>query len=408
MTPMDAAVDVSPEPYIPAPGEGAAPRRVTILGSTGSIGCNTIDLIARHPTAFEVEALTAQRSVAQLAEQARAVGAKQAVIGDAALHGALKEALAGTDTVAAAGRDALVEAAAAPADFVMAGIVGAAGLRPTLAAAAQGAVIGLANKECLVCAGSLMLAEVERGGATLLPVDSEHNAIYQVFDFERADSVEKIVLTASGGPFREASMETMAQATPEQAVAHPNWDMGAKISVDSATMMNKGLEMIEAFHLFPIDAEQIKVLVHPQSVIHSMVAYEDGSVLAQLGTPDMRTPIAYALAWPARMMAPSPRLDLAALGRLTFEPPDPVRFPALRLAREALTQGGSAPIVLNAANEVAVGGFLERRIGFLEIAQLVERCLEQTNHRSIGGLDDVYAMDSAAREHAERLLANDT
>ncbi len=408
MTPMDAAVDVSPEPYIPAAGEGAVPRRVTVLGSTGSIGCNTIDLIARHPEAFEVEALTAQRSVAQLAEQARAVGSKQAVIGDPTLYGALKEALAGTDTVAAAGRDALVEAAAAPADFVMAGIVGAAGLRPTLAAAAQGAVIGLANKECLVCAGSLMLAEVERGGATLLPVDSEHNAIYQVFDFERADSVEKIVLTASGGPFREASMETMAQATPEQAVAHPNWDMGAKISVDSATMMNKGLEMIEAFHLFPVDAEQIEVLVHPQSVIHSMVAYEDGSVLAQLGTPDMRTPIAYALAWPARMMAPSPRLDLAALGRLTFEPPDPVRFPALRLAREALTQGGSAPIVLNAANEVAVGGFLERRIGFLEIAQLVERCLEQTNHRAIGGLDDVYAMDSAAREHAERLLANDT
>ncbi len=408
MTPMDAAVDVSPEPYIPAAGEGAAPRRVTILGSTGSIGCNTIDLIARHPAAFAVEALTAQRSVAQLAEQARAVGARQAVIGDAALYGALKEALTGADTVAAAGRDALVEAAAAPADFVMAGIVGAAGLRPTLAAAAQGAVIGLANKECLVCAGSLMLAEVERGGATLLPVDSEHNAIYQVFDFERTDSVEKIVLTASGGPFREASMETMAQATPEQAVAHPNWDMGAKISVDSATMMNKGLEMIEAFHLFPVDAEQIEVLVHPQSVIHSMVAYEDGSVLAQLGTPDMRTPIAYALAWPARMAAPSPRLDLAALGRLTFEPPDPGRFPALRLAREALTQGGSAPIVLNAANEVAVGGFLERRIGFLEIAQLVERCLEQTNHRAIGGLDDVYAMDGAAREHAERLLANDT
>ena len=408
MTPMDAAVDVSPEPYIPAAGGGAAPRRVTILGSTGSIGCNTIDLIARHPEAFEVEALTAQRSVAQLAEQARAVGASRAVIGDAALHGALKEALTGTDTVAAAGREALVEAAAAPADFVMAGIVGAAGLRPTLAAAAQGAVIGLANKECLVCAGSLMLAEVERGGATLLPVDSEHNAIYQVFDFERADSVEKIVLTASGGPFREASMETMAQATPEQAVAHPNWDMGAKISVDSATMMNKGLEMIEAFHLFPVDAEQIEVLVHPQSVIHSMVAYEDGSVLAQLGTPDMRTPIAYALAWPARMAAPSPRLDLATLGRLTFEPPDPVRFPALRLAREALTQGGSAPIVLNAANEVAVGGFLERRIGFLEIARLVERCLEQTNHRAIGGLDDVYAMDGAAREHAEGLLANDT
>ena len=406
MAPMDAAVDVSPEPYIPAVAEGAEPRRVTILGSTGSIGCSTIDLIARHPGAFEVEALTAQRSVERLAEQARQVGAKQAVIGDPSLYGALKEALANTDTVTAAGPEALVEAAAAPAEFVMAGIVGAAGLRPTLAAAGQGAIIGLANKECLVCAGSLMLAEVERGGATLLPVDSEHNAIYQVFDFERSDGVEKIVLTASGGPFREASMETMADATPEQAVAHPNWDMGAKISVDSATMMNKGLEMIEAFHLFPVDAEQIEVLVHPQSVIHSMVAYVDGSVLAQLGTPDMRTPIAYSLAWPARIAAPSPKLDLAELGRLTFEPPDPVRFPALRLARDALMQGGSAPIVLNAANEVAVSGFLDRRIGFLEIAQTVERCLEQTNHRAVTTLDDVYEIDRAARDLAERLLAD--
>ena len=406
MAPMDAAVDVSPEPYIPAAAEGAEPRRVTVLGSTGSIGCNTIDLIVRHPGAFEVEALTAQRSVERLAEQARQVGAKRAVIGDPSLFGVLEEALADAETVAAAGPEALVEAAAAPADFVMAGIVGAAGLRPTLAAAAQGAIIGLANKECLVCAGSLMLAEVERGGATLLPVDSEHNAIYQVFDFERTDGVEKIVLTASGGPFREASMETMANATPEQAVAHPNWDMGAKISVDSATMMNKGLEMIEAFHLFPVDAKQIEVLVHPQSVIHSMVAYVDGSVLAQLGTPDMRTPIAYSLAWPARIAAPSPKLDLAELGRLTFEPPDPVRFPALRLARDALTQGGSAPIVLNAANEVAVGGFLDRRIGFLEIAQTVEHCLEQTNHRAVATLDDVYEIDRDARGLAERLLAD--
>ena len=404
MAPMDAAVDAAPERAFAAAVEGAAPRRVTILGSTGSIGCNTIDLIARHPDAFEVEALTAQRRVAELARQAREVGAKRAVIGDPALHGALEEALAGSGTAAAAGPEALVEAAAAPADFVMAGIVGAAGLRPTLAAAERGAVIGLANKECLVCAGSLMLAEVERGGATLLPVDSEHNAIYQVFDFERAGSVEKIILTASGGPFREASAEVMARATPEQAVAHPNWDMGAKISVDSATMMNKGLEMIEAFHLFPVAAEQIEVLVHPQSVIHSMVAYVDGSVLAQLGTPDMRTPIAYSLAWPARMAAPSPRLDLAALGRLTFEPPDEERFPALRLAREALSAGGSAPIVLNAANEVAVGGFLARRIGFLEIAQTVERCLERSEHRPVARLDDVYEIDAAARALAGRLL----
>ena len=407
MTPMDIAVDVPPEPCFSATGDAAAPRRVTILGSTGSIGCNTIDLIARHRGAFEVEALTAQRSVERLAEQARAVDAKQAVIGEPGLYGALKDALAGTGTVAAAGPEALVEAAAAPADFVMAGIVGAAGLRPALAAVERGAVIGLANKECLVCAGSLMLEEVARGGATLLPVDSEHNAIYQVFDFERSASVEKIVLTASGGPFREASVETMAAATPEQAVAHPNWDMGAKISVDSATMMNKGLEMIEAFYLFPVEAEQIEVLVHPQSVIHSMVAYVDGSVLAQLGTPDMRTPIAYSLAWPARMAAPSPRLDLAALGRLTFQPPDPERFPALRLAQEALVQGGSAPVVLNAANEVAVGSFLERRIGFLEIARTVERCLERTNHCAVTGLDDVYEIDNAARARTRRLLAGD-
>ena len=404
MAPMDAAVDVAPERAFAAAVAGATPRRVTILGSTGSIGCNTIDLIARHPGAFEVEALTAQTSVARLAEQARAVGAKRAVIGDPALYDDLRQALASSDTAAAAGPEALVEAAAAPADFVMAGIVGAAGLRPTLAAAARGAVIGLANKECLVCAGSLMLAEVERGGATLLPVDSEHNAIYQVFDFERAGSVEKIILTASGGPFREASLETMAQATPEQAVAHPNWDMGAKISVDSATMMNKGLEMIEAFHLFPVDAGQIEVLVHPQSVIHSMVAYVDGSVLAQLGTPDMRTPIAYSLAWPARMAAPSPRLDLAELGRLTFERPDEERFPATRLAREALSAGGSAPIVLNAANEVAVGGFLARRIGFLEIARTVERCLERSDQRAVARLDDVYEIDAAARALAGRLL----
>ena len=405
MAPMDAAVDGAPKRALAAAVEGAAPKRVTILGSTGSIGCNTIDLIARHRGAFEVEALTAQSSVERLAEQARAVGAKQAVIGNPDLYAALKDALSGSVTAAAAGAEALVEAAGAPADFVMAGIVGAAGLRPTLAAAERGAIIGLANKECLVCAGALMLAEVERGGATLLPVDSEHNAIYQVFDFARSGSVEKIVLTASGGPFREASMETMAKATPEQAVAHPNWDMGAKISVDSATMMNKGLETIEAFHLFPVDAGQIEVLVHPQSVIHSMVAYVDGSVLAQLGTPDMRTPIAYSLAWPARMAAPSPRLDLAALGQLTFEPPDVERFPALRLAHEALTQGGSAPIVLNAANEVAVGGFLERRIGFLEIAQTVERCLERTDHRAVVTLDDVYEIDGAARDLAGRLLA---
>ena len=404
MAPMEAAVDVSAASRFPFVEGAGAPRRVTILGATGSIGRSTVDLIARHPESFKVEALTAQRNVERLAAQARAVGARRAVIGDDSLYGALAEALAGSGVAVAAGADALVEAAAAPADFVMAGIVGAAGLGPTLTAVARGAVVGLANKECLVCAGSLMLDEVARRGATLLPVDSEHNAIYQAFDFARGESVEKIVLTASGGPFREAPHATMAAATPEQAVAHPNWDMGAKISVDSATMMNKGLETIEAYHLFPVEAAQIEVLVHPQSVIHGMVAYVDGSVLAQLGSPDMRTPIAYALAWPARMPSPSPKLDLAALGRLTFEPPDPARFPALRLAREALAQGGSAPIVLNAANEVAVHGFLERRIGFLEIVRTVERCLERADHGPVSRLDDVYEIDGAARDLASRLL----
>jgi len=404
MAPMEAAVDVSTASRFPFVEGADAPRRVTILGATGSIGRSTVDLIARHPESFKVEALTAQRNVERLAAQARAVGARRAVIGDDSLYGALAEALAGSGVAVAAGADALVEAAAAPADFVMAGIVGAAGLGPTLTAVARGAVVGLANKECLVCAGSLMLDEVARRGATLLPVDSEHNAIYQAFDFARGESVEKIVLTASGGPFREAPHATMAAATPEQAVAHPNWDMGAKISVDSATMMNKGLETIEAYHLFPVEAAQIEVLVHPQSVIHGMVAYVDGSVLAQLGSPDMRTPIAYALAWPARMPSPSPKLDLAALGRLTFEPPDPARFPALRLAREALAQGGSAPIVLNAANEVAVHGFLERRIGFLEIVRTVERCLERADHGPVARLDDVYEIDGAARDLASQLL----
>ena len=404
MAPREAAVDVSTASRFPFVEGAGAPRRVTVLGATGSIGRSTVDLIARHPESFRVEALTAQRNVERLAAQARAVGARRAVIGDDSLYGALAEALAGSGIAVAAGADALVEAAAAPADFVMAGIVGAAGLGPTLAAVARGAVVGLANKECLVCAGSLMLDEVARGGATLLPVDSEHNAIYQAFDFARGESVEKIILTASGGPFREAPHATMAAATPEQAVAHPNWDMGAKISIDSATMMNKGLETIEAYHLFPVEAAQVEVLVHPQSVIHGMVAYVDGSVLAQLGSPDMRTPIAYALAWPARMPSPSPKLDLAALGRLTFEPPDPARFPALRLAREALAQGGSAPIVLNAANEVAVHGFLERRIGFLEIVRTVERCLERTDHGPVARLDDVHEIDGAARDLAARLL----
>ena len=384
----------------PKPGALAAPRRVTILGSTGSVGCNTLDLIERQPEAFAVEALTANDSVGRLAEQARRVSAKLAVVADSSRYQDLKDALAGSGVEVAAGARAVADAAARPAEWVMAAIVGAAGLAPTLAAVRRGAIVALANKETLVCAGSLMTSEVVRHGATLLPVDSEHNAIFQVLDFERLDAVDRITLTASGGPFRTLSRAAMAEVTPEQAVAHPNWDMGAKISVDSATMMNKGLELIEAHHLFGLAEARIDILVHPQSVVHSMVAYSDGSVLAQMGQPDMRTPIAYTLAWPERMAAPVARLDLAKIGQLTFEAPASVRFPALRLARQALRAGGSAPTILNAANEVAVKGFLDGRLGFLGIADVVERTLETIAAVSLGGLDDVWQIDREARRLA--------
>jgi 1-deoxy-D-xylulose-5-phosphate reductoisomerase len=382
----------------------ATPRSVTILGSTGSVGCSTLDLIQRHPGAYEVQALTAQSRWEKLAEQARAVDARFVAIGDPQHYGALKDALAGTNVEVAAGPDAVVAAAGRPADWVMAAIVGAAGLAPTLAAIRRGCVVALANKEALVCAGELVTAEVKRSGATLLPVDSEHNAIFQVFDFDRIDSVERIILTASGGPFRALERHQMAGMTPAQAVKHPNWSMGAKISVDSATMMNKGLELIEAKHLFGLPAEKIEIVVHPQSVIHSLVAYIDGSVLAQLGSPDMRTPIAFTLAWPKRMATPCPRLDLAAIGQLTFEPPDPVRFPALRLARDALVAGGSAPTVLNAANEAAVAAFFEGALGFVEIADIVEETLVELPVAPIYTLDDVYDFDRQARETARRLV----
>jgi 1-deoxy-D-xylulose-5-phosphate reductoisomerase len=383
-----------------------AARRVTILGSTGSIGCQTIDLIERHPDRFAVEALTARRNVERLAEQARRLRPAFVAIADPGLHNALKAALADTGIAVGAGPEAVVEAAERPADFVMAGIVGAAGLRPTLAAVRRGAVVGLANKECLVCAGALFNQEVRQHDATLLPVDSEHNAIFQVFDFARRDAVEKLVLTASGGPFRTASLAEMQAVTPAQAVAHPNWDMGAKISVDSATMMNKGLEIIEAHHLFDMPEPRIEAVIHPQSIIHSMVAYCDGSVLAQLGSPDMRTPIAYSLSWPERIAAP-PRLDIGKMGSLTFETPDPERFPALHLAREALRAGGCAPTVLNAANEVAVHSFLDERIGFLDIARVVEGALAETPQTRLDSLEAVYAADQAARRTAEAIIARD-
>jgi len=398
---MDAAAKIaSDKPGVSLPLRDAEPRSVTILGSTGSIGGNTIDLLQRHRDAFTVEALTAHSNIELLAEQARQTGAKLAVTADSKRYKDLKDALSGSNIKVAAGPEAVEEAADAPADFVMAGIVGAAGLGPTMAAVKRGAIVGLANKECLVCAGDLMLSEVTRAGATLLPVDSEHNAIFQVFDFAREASVSRIILTASGGPFRNADMDHMAQATPEQAVAHPNWDMGAKISVDSATMMNKGLEMIEAFHLFPVSAQQIDVLVHPQSVIHSMVEYIDGSVLAQLGTPDMRTPIAYSLAWPERISAPSAKLDLAKLATLTFEEPDLERFPCLRLAQGALNDGAGAAIVLNAANEVAVRGFLDKIIGFMDIPDVVENCLERADPGPVTSIDTVKEIDAHTRKVA--------
>ncbi len=376
------------------------PRSLTILGSTGSVGRNTLDLIERHPDAYRVVALTAYNSAELLAEQARRLRPELVVIGDERHYDDLKSALAGLEIEVAAGPQALIEAAMRPAEWVMAAIVGAAGLAPTLAAVQRGAMIALANKETLVCAGELMMAEVARYGATLLPVDSEHNAIFQVLEQDRTETVERIILTASGGPFREWSLAEMAEATPEQAVAHPNWEMGDKIYVDSATMMNKGLELIEAHYLFAMPAPQIDILVHPQSVVHSMVAYRDGSVLAQMGHPDMRTPIAYTLAWPTRMEVPVERLDLAAVGHLSFEAPDPARFPTLRIAREALGAGGGAPTVLNAANEVAVEGFLAGKLGFLEIAKVVESTLQAMPARPPGSIADVWELDREARRLA--------
>ena len=377
-----------------------APKRVTVLGSTGSVGANTIDLIERNRNAYEVEALTANRNVTGLADQAIKLDARMAVVADPDCYLELKSALSGTGIEAAAGPDALVDAAERPSDWVMAAIVGSAGLRPTLAAVRRGITVGLANKECLVSAGEFFVNEVRKNGAELLPVDSEHSAIYQVLDFDQADKIRRIILTASGGPFREFTAEQMATVTPEQAVAHPNWDMGAKISVDSATMMNKGLELIEAYHLFPVEKSEIDILVHPQSVVHSMVDYVDGSVLAQLGTPDMRTPIAYALAWPNRMEAPAPKLLLEDIRTLTFEPPDAVRFPALRLAREALQAGNSAPTVLNAANEVAVERFLNKEIAYLDIAKIIDQTREGLDNKAISNLDDIAEVDLTARAFA--------
>jgi len=381
------------------------PRSVTVLGSTGSVGTQTVELLAAEPERFRIRALVGGRNVALLAQQAIALNANRAVIADPSRYVELRRALDGTGIDTAAGAEAVVEAAALAADWTMAAITGAAGLEATLAAIRRGAVVALANKEALVCAGDVMLKAVQEAGATLLPVDSEHNAIFQALEEDNRHAVEKIVLTASGGPFRTATRDEMAAATPDMARKHPVWSMGAKISIDSATLMNKGLELIEAARLFGLHEPQIDVLVHPQSVIHGMVCYRDGSVLAQLGSPDMRIPIAHTLAWPERMSTPSPRLDLASLARLDFMPPDTERFPALRLAREALREGGGAPAILNAANEIAVEAFMQRRIGFLDIAGTVAEVLDTMGTHSADTLDEVIAVDAAARHTAERLTS---
>jgi len=380
-------------------------RKISILGATGSVGSSTLDLVERHSDRFEVVALTAAKNVAALADAALRTGAKLAVIDDASLLPELEDRLQRSDCRAATGRRALAEAAAGEAELVMAAIVGCAGLEPVMAAIEAGKTVALANKEALVTAGRLMTEAATQSGATILPVDSEHNAIFQCLAGNRSSDIARLVLTASGGPFRSWSWEQMAAATPTQAVAHPNWSMGAKISIDSATMMNKGLELIEARHLFGLPSEQIDILVHPQSVIHSMVEYVDGSVLAQLGSPDMRIPIAHALAWPERMETPAQRLDLASIGSLSFEAPDLDRFPSLRVAREAMEAGGAAPIVLNAANEEAVASFLNRRIGFLDIVRAVDEALARSDVSGPRSIAEVIDIDRGARALAQSLMS---
>ncbi len=379
-------------------------RTVTILGATGSIGASTLDLIRRERDKWRVAALTANGNAADLARLAREFGAELAVVADEAALPELRAALEGSGIAARGGAEALVEAASLPADITVAAIVGCAGLAPTMAAIEQGCTVALANKEALVSAGDVMTAAVARHGTTLLPVDSEHNAIFQCLAGNSDKDVRSITLTASGGPFRDWSLEQLAAATPAQAVKHPNWDMGAKISVDSATMFNKGLELIEAHHLFPVGLAKLRIVVHPQSVVHSMVEYRDGSTLAQLGPSDMRVPIASCLAWPARMDTPCDPLDLAALGELTFRAPDEVRFPATRLCRQAAEAGGAAPAVLNAANEIAVASFLAGHLPFTRIAVMVDEVLGRYAPVAPASLGDVIAIDAEARDHARRLL----
>jgi len=383
---------------------------LTVLGSTGSVGVNTVDLIEYHnakaPGTYRVVALTANANVRELAAQARRLNPAFVAVADPSAYADLKQELGGTSIKLGAGAAAIEEAAAMDSDWVMASIMGAAGLRPTLAAVSRGVTVSLANKECLVCAVDLFMKEVRRSGATLLPVDSEHNAVFQVFDARQSAAIESITLTASGGPFRTWSAADMAKVTPAEACKHPNYVMGAKISVDSATLMNKGLELIEAHHLFGTPPERLAVVVHPQQIVHCLVAYVDGSVLAQLGSPDMRTPIAYALGYPDRIAAPTARLDLAQLGQLSFEKPDLERFPCLALAQHALRVGGSAPTILNAANEIAVEAFLARRIGFSDIAGIVDSVLSDGNSTGVApaSIDEALWVDASSRKRATSLV----
>lgn len=379
-------------------------RRVSVLGSTGSIGQSTVDLLAGHRDLFQVEALTGHKNVALLAEQAIRLGAAMAVIGDAALYDDLKRALSGSGIEAAAGAEAVIDAAARPADWVMAAIVGTAGLKPVLAAIGQGTTVALANKESIVAAGPFMLSAVRRAGTTLLPVDSEHNAVFQVLDPAQRSGMARIILTASGGPFLRRRRAELATITPAEAVRHPTWAMGAKISVDSATMMNKSLEVIEASYLFEVEDQKIDVLIHPQSTVHSMVEYVDGSILAQLGAADMRTPIAHTLGWPERLATTGQRLDLSRALTLQFEPIDIARFPAVTLAREAVRAGVGYPVVLNAANEIAVEAFLQGRIGFDKIEEISEQALQKADIGRISNLDDIIALDHSARGLAEKVV----
>ena len=379
-------------------------RRISILGATGSVGTSTLDLVERHPDRFEVVALTAATNAAALADCARRTGANLAVIADEGRLGELRDALSGTSCRAATGRDAMLEAAAGDAEWVMAAIVGCAGLEPVMAAVEAGRTIALANKEALVTAGSLMTDAAKRTGATILPVDSEHNAIFQCLAGNSEDGVAKLILTASGGPFRSWTKADMDVARPEQALKHPNWSMGDKISIDSATMMNKGLELIEAHHLFGLPSERIDILVHPQSVIHSMVEYVDGSTIAQLGSPDMRIPIAHCLAWPERIETRAEPLDLIKIASLTFEAPDETRFPSLRLARAALESGKGEAIVLSAANELAVAAFLDRRIAFGDIARIVEQAVDRTDASSPQSIGDVIDIDRSVRAKVAEIM----